>query len=138
MDIVGAIYDAVLDRTVWPDVLKRVSAFVPGAASAVFWEDAASNQGDVYFYDDGITPRYKELYFSKYVALNPITIPRFFANVEEPIATADLIPYDEFLQTTFYREWARPQGLAISSPSLWKRRPGKPPCSASFAMPGMA
>jgi DNA-binding CsgD family transcriptional regulator/PAS domain-containing protein len=111
MEIVGAIYDAVLDRNVWPDVLKKVSAFVPGAASAVFWEDAASNQGDVYFYDDGIPPRYKELYFSKYVGLNPITIPRFFANAEEPIATADLIPYDEFLRTTFYREWARPQGL---------------------------
>ena len=49
------------------------------------------------------------LYFSTYVKLNPITIPRFFANVEEPIATADLVPYDEFIQTRFYREWARPQ-----------------------------
>jgi DNA-binding CsgD family transcriptional regulator/PAS domain-containing protein len=111
MEIVGAIYDTVLDRGIWPDVLKKVSLFIPGAASAVFWEDAASNQGDVYFYDDGIPPRYTELYFSKYVALNPITIPRFFAQVDEPIATADLIPYEEFLQTSFYREWAEPQGL---------------------------
>jgi DNA-binding CsgD family transcriptional regulator/PAS domain-containing protein len=111
MELVGAIYDTVLDRGIWPDVLKKVSLFIPGAASAVFWEDAASNQGDVYFYDDGIPPRYRELYFSKYVGLNPITIPRFFAHVDEPIATADLVPYDEFLQTSFYREWAEPQGL---------------------------
>ncbi len=111
MEIVGAIYDTVLDRGIWPDVLKKVSLFIPGAASAVFWEDAASNQGDVYFYDDGIPPRYRELYFSKYVALNPMTIPRFFANANEPIATGDLVPYEEFLQTSFYREWAEPQGL---------------------------
>ena len=111
MEIVGAIYDTVLDRGIWPEVLKKISLFIPGAASAVFWEDASSNQGDVYFYDDGIPPRYKDLYFSKYVGLNPITIPRFFANVEEPIATADLMPYDEFLKSRFYREWAEPQRL---------------------------
>lgn len=27
------------------------------------------------------------------------------------MATADLIPYDEFLQTRMYKEWAQPQGL---------------------------
>ena len=47
MDLVGSIYDTVLDRTIWPDVLSRLSLFIPGAASAVFWEDGASNQGDV-------------------------------------------------------------------------------------------
>jgi DNA-binding CsgD family transcriptional regulator/PAS domain-containing protein len=111
MDLAGAIYDTVLDRTTWPDVLKKLSLFIEGAASAVFWEDGVSNQGDVYFYDDGIPLYYKDLYFRKYVGLNPITIPRLFTNVEEPIATGDLVPYDEFLQTRFYREWAQPQGL---------------------------
>jgi len=111
MDLVGAVYDTVLDRTIWPDVLKKLSLFVEGAASAVFWEDGVSSQGDVYFYDDGIPPYYKDLYFSKYVGLNPTTIPRLFTNVDEPIATGDLVPYEEFLQTRFYREWAQPQGL---------------------------
>jgi hypothetical protein len=60
MEIVGAIYDTVLDRTIWPEVLKKISLFIPGAASAVFWEDASSNQGDVYFYDDGIPPVIRE------------------------------------------------------------------------------
>ena len=27
------------------------------------------------------------------------------------MATADLVSYDEFLATRFYREWAQPQGL---------------------------
>ena len=111
MALVGAVYDTVLDRTLWPQVLRKLSCFIPGAASAVFWEDTASYQGDVYFDDGGIPSDYKASYFQKYVGLNPITIPRFFANVEEPIATADLVSYDEFIQTRFYREWAQPQGL---------------------------
>ena len=111
MALVGAVYDTVLDRTLWPQVLRKLSRYIPGAASAVFWEDTASYQGDVYFDDGGIPSDYKASYFQKYVGLNPITIPRFFANVEEPIATADLVSYDEFIQTRFYREWAQPQGL---------------------------
>ena len=111
MDIVSVIYDTVLDRTIWPNALRRLSLFIKGAASAVFWEDATNEQGDIYFHDGGIPDRYRDSYFSTYVKLNPITIPRFFANVEEPIATADLVPYDEFIQTRFYREWAQPQDL---------------------------
>jgi hypothetical protein len=111
MDLVGAIYDTVLDRTLWPDVLGRLSRFVQGAASAVFWQDGANDHGAAYFQDGGIPRHYGELCFSKYVRLNPTTIPRLFANVEEPVATADLVPYDEFLRTRFHREWAQPQGL---------------------------
>ena len=43
--------------------------------------------------------------------LDPLTTGHVFAEIEKPIATADLMPYDEFLDTRFYREWARPQGL---------------------------
>jgi len=108
---ISGIYDTVLDRAIWPDVLRKLSFFVGGASSAVFWEDAANEQGDIYFHDGGIPDNYRELYFNKYVKLNPITIPRFFANVEEPISTTDLVPYDEFIHTRFYREWAQPQDL---------------------------
>jgi DNA-binding CsgD family transcriptional regulator len=111
LDLIGGVYDTVLDRTLWPDVLRKASLFIRGAASAVFWNDAANQQGDIYFEDGGIPPHYRELYFSKYVKLNPTTTTRFFAQAEEPIATADLMPYDEFLRTRFYREWAQPQGL---------------------------
>jgi DNA-binding CsgD family transcriptional regulator len=110
-DLIAEIYDTVLDRSLWPAALKKTTAFVPGYASAIYWNDAANNSGDVFFDDGGIDPKYRQLYFEKYVALNPTLTPRCFAAVEEPAATADLVPYDEFLNTRFYREWARPQGL---------------------------
>ena len=61
--------------------------------------------------DGGIEPHYTQLYFDKYVKLDPATTSHYFAEIGKPVATADLIPYDEFLDTRFYKEWARPQGL---------------------------
>jgi DNA-binding CsgD family transcriptional regulator/PAS domain-containing protein len=109
--LIGDIYDTTLDRSLWPSVLKKLAAFVQGVSAAVFWDDAANYSGDVYFEDGGITPFYRDLYFEKYIKFNPITTPRFFAPTEVPVATGDLLPYDEFLKTRFYLEWARPQGL---------------------------
>jgi DNA-binding CsgD family transcriptional regulator/PAS domain-containing protein len=109
--LVADIYDTVLDRSLWPTALRKASGFIQGQASAIFWKDAASNCGDVFFDDGGIEPDFKRLYFEKYIALNPTTTPRFFMEAGEPAATADLIPYDQFLQTRFYLEWAKPQGL---------------------------
>jgi DNA-binding CsgD family transcriptional regulator/PAS domain-containing protein len=110
-NLIADIYDTVLDRSLWPVALKNVTGFVRGEASAIFWRDAASNRGDVFFDDGGIAPDYKRLYFEKYVALDPTATIRFFPETGEPTATADLLPYDEFLQTRFFREWAKPQGL---------------------------
>jgi DNA-binding CsgD family transcriptional regulator/PAS domain-containing protein len=110
-NLIADIYDTVLDRSLWPAALKKATGFVRGEASAIFWDDAANDRGDVFFDDGGIQPDYRRLYFEKYKTLNPTATLRLFAEAGEPIATADLLPYDEFLQTRFYREWARPQGL---------------------------
>ena len=39
------------------------------------------------------------------------TTGHYFAELEQPTGVADLMPYHEFLETRFYREWVRPQGL---------------------------
>jgi DNA-binding CsgD family transcriptional regulator len=109
--LIGEIYDTTLDRSLWPQVLQKIAGFLPGKSAAVFWNDAAHRTGDVYLSDGGIEPHYTELYFSKYIKLNPTATRHFFGEVGEPMATADLLPYEEFLQSRFYLEWARPQGL---------------------------
>jgi DNA-binding CsgD family transcriptional regulator len=45
------------------------------------------------------------------VRLDPSTTSHVLAEIGEPVATADIMPYDEFLETRFYKEWARPQQL---------------------------
>jgi hypothetical protein len=62
-----------------------------------------------------------QLYFEKYAKLDPTTAGYFFAETEEPIATGDVMPYDEFLETRFYEEWALPQGLVDSVNAVLER-----------------
>jgi DNA-binding CsgD family transcriptional regulator len=109
-DLIGDIYDAALDQSLWEGVIERAARFVGGTGAALFSKDAAAQQVDVR-YDVGIDPHYKQLYFDKYVGLDPATTGHYFAELEQPVAVADLMPYQEFVETRFYREWVRPQGL---------------------------
>jgi DNA-binding CsgD family transcriptional regulator/PAS domain-containing protein len=108
--LIGDIYDATLDPSLWVGVLGKATLFVGGCGAALLAKNASSQTGAV-VYDYGMDPHYRQLYFEHYIKLDPATTGQFFAELEEPIATADLMPYDEFLATRFYREWARPQGL---------------------------
>src|SRR5262245_45703511 len=107
--LISEIYDAALDPTLWVGVLENTARFVGGLAVALYWKNAASKNGGV-SYCCGIDPSYRQL-FEKYIKLDPLTIGHFFAEVEQPIAVADIMPYDEFIETRAYQERARPQGL---------------------------
>jgi|HubBroStandDraft_6_1064221.scaffolds.fasta_scaffold105103_2 DNA-binding CsgD family transcriptional regulator len=116
--LVGDIYDAALDPALWVDVLGKTKGFIGGQATALGWKDAATKRGDTYYDDDGINPHYRRLYFDKYIKMDPCTTGQFFADIGEPVATQDLIPYGEFVQTRFYKEWGRPQGLVDAALAL--------------------
>lgn len=116
--LIGDIYDAALDPALWRDVLARTKRFAGGQAASLAWKDAVSKRGDTYYDDDEIDPHYRQLYFEKYIKLDPCTTGQFFAKVGEPVCTTDVIPYDEFKQTRFYKEWVRPQRLADAALAL--------------------
>jgi len=109
--VIGDIYDAALDPALWPDVLAESARFVGGFAAGLLFKDATRKSGNLYYESGGIAPRYKQLYFDTYVRLDPSTTSHVLAEIGEPVATADIMPYDEFLETRFYKEWARPQQL---------------------------
>lgn len=116
--LTGDIYDAALDPALWRDVLGRTKRFVGGQAASLAWKDAVAKRGDTYFEDNEIDPHYRQLYFEKYIKLDPCTTGQFFAQIGEPVCTSDVIPYDEFRETRFYKEWARPQQLADAALAL--------------------
>src|SRR5260370_16247689 len=107
----GYMYGSAMMQLLWVDVHSRARAFVVGLAASVYWKDATSKRGAVRFTDGGIDPYHCEQYFDKYGKLDPTATGLFFATIEEPMATADIVPYDEFVATRFYREWAQPLGL---------------------------
>jgi len=109
-ELVGDIYDAALDPALWPAILADIGAYVGGSAATLFWKNATDKSGD-FFYESGTDRHYAQLYFDKYIKLDPLTSAHVFAEIDQPISTADLIPFAEFHQTRFYKEWVRPQGL---------------------------
>jgi DNA-binding CsgD family transcriptional regulator len=109
--LIGDIYDAALDPALWRGVLGKASGFVGGPASGLYAKDATAKTGAIYYDDGGIEPHYIQLYFEQYVKFDPSTTAHFFAEIDKPMSTADFIPYDQFTETRFYKEWAQPQGL---------------------------
>jgi DNA-binding CsgD family transcriptional regulator len=110
--LIGNVYDAALDPSLWPLVLEKAKGFVGGVAASLYSKDAVNKCGNMFYQNvGGIDSHYQHLYFDTYVKLDPTTTGHFFAELDVPVATNDIIPYEEFLETRFYREWARPQGL---------------------------
>ena len=109
--LIGDIYDASLNPTLWRDVLAKIKCFVGGQAASLAWKDAVAKRGDSFHDDGGVAPQFRQLYFEKYIKLDPCTTGQFLSEIGQPLSTGDIIPYHEFLETRFYQEWARPQGF---------------------------
>jgi DNA-binding CsgD family transcriptional regulator len=105
--LIAQIYDAALDPSLWIDVLAKIAHFVGGSAAALCTGSAAKKS----VYDYGIDTHYRQLYFDHHINLDPAITGRLSADIDEPVAISDIIPYHELLTTRFYREWAQPQGL---------------------------
>jgi DNA-binding CsgD family transcriptional regulator len=108
-DLIGTLYDTALERALWPDVLEKLAEFVGGSAASIYCKN--STTGAVY-HQFGVEPHYQQLYFSKYVRLDPTTAAHCLTGIGQLVSTVDFIPYCEFVETPFYREWGRPQDLA--------------------------
>jgi DNA-binding CsgD family transcriptional regulator/PAS domain-containing protein len=106
--LVGEIYDSTLDPSLWPDVLGKIAAFVGGQSAGLISRDSVSKSGNAH-YTFGCNSHYLQLYLDRYAKLDPTTALFFFAP-EQVASVADFMPYDEYLETRFHKEWARPQG----------------------------
>jgi hypothetical protein len=109
-ELIGLIYDAALDPTLWPRALEQACLFVGGSSGSLFWHDAATEQSAVLhlFNED---PHYTQLYFEKYLPLNPCFPAAAFVEAGVVCGSCDLIPFEEIVETRFYAEWMKPQGI---------------------------
>ena len=90
--LIGNIYDAALDRSLWPLVLEQTCAYVEGCGSSLMSHDSAHRSGQFYF-SWGDDPYYTKLYFEKYVKINPLLVPlSAAAHVGQVAAALDFVP----------------------------------------------
>jgi DNA-binding CsgD family transcriptional regulator len=106
--LIGDIYDAALDRSLWVSVLEKCARFVVGSAAALFAKDAVSKSGNMAYYY-GIDPYFVRLYFDKIAKFDPLTAGHY--STAEAVSVPDIMPYEEFIETRAYPEWVHPQGI---------------------------
>ena len=111
--VIGDIYDAAIEPTLWRQALASVCAYVGGNSGVLFWHDAAAQAAQVlYIFND--EPEYTRLYFEKYLPMNPVFPAATFMAEGVVHSTTDFISQRELEETRFYKEWIAPQGIADS------------------------
>jgi DNA-binding CsgD family transcriptional regulator/PAS domain-containing protein len=110
--LIGNIYDAALDPTLWPSVLEITCGYIEGVTAVLVSQDSAQLSAQFHF-SWGDNPEYTKSYNETYIKLNPALLPFILhSKLEDVIVLSDVIPYDEFLASRFYKEWAKPQGYS--------------------------
>ena len=107
--LVGEIYDAAVDPARRSAVLEQVAGFVGGSAVTILLRDAARLSIEIHQHH-GMDSRFRDLYRDRYVELDPLLDRHLDLAVEQTIGVADVMPYPDFVATSFYREWVEPQG----------------------------
>ena len=110
LDLVGLIYDAVLEPELWNAVLERTAGFVGGMGASIFRQDVIRKVGNAY-YTWGMDLDYERLYFKKYIHINPLLPSMLTVDVGRVSSSSEQVAPAEFFETRFYKEWAKPQGL---------------------------
>lgn len=108
--LIGDIYDAALDPSLWIRTLEHSCAFVGGSSAVLYWHDAATERSAALhlFNDD---PHFTKLYFEKYLTMNPVFPAATFLEPGAVYTPTDIVPETELVRTQFHREWVKPQGI---------------------------
>jgi DNA-binding CsgD family transcriptional regulator len=113
IEAISDIYDATLNPALWSGVVAKIAAFVGGQAGGLAVHDSVQRNVNV-FYDAGFDPQCNQIYLATYSKFDPVVTAPLF-DTGQVVSVANLMPFDDYLQGRFYREWARPQGWLDSA-----------------------
>ena len=91
LDLVGLIYDAVLEPELWNAVLERTAGFVGGMGASIFRQDVVKKVGNAY-YTWGMDLDYERLYFKKYIHINPLLPSMLTVDVGRVSSSSEQLP----------------------------------------------
>src|SRR6266550_1113539 len=106
-DLISIVYDAAVDQSIWENANERAEYFVGGVGAGLFCKDVDAQHFSAPHRFGIVWPLPVALFRQIY----PAAVGHFLAEIEQPVALADLMSYDELAATGFYLEWAQPQGL---------------------------
>jgi DNA-binding CsgD family transcriptional regulator/PAS domain-containing protein len=111
--VIAEIYDAAVEPALWQQALASICGFVGGHSGVIYWHDAARQSAQA-LHAFNADPKYTQLYYEKYLPMNPVFPAATFMAEGVVHSTTDFLPEDELVQTRFYQEWVAPQGIGDS------------------------
>jgi DNA-binding CsgD family transcriptional regulator len=120
--LIGDIYDASLDRALWPDAVNRIRTYLRACMASLVSQDAVTKAVDVHFML-GPEQKFLDQYNEKYFKINPIFPTVMFLEIEQRNVLSDVLPLKDFVQTRFAKEWIQPQGVVDGLFSTLEKSP---------------
>jgi DNA-binding CsgD family transcriptional regulator/PAS domain-containing protein len=105
-DLISYVYDSVFDQSRWDSAFARIARYVGGTGAVLFAKDHDSEQVRIPCLF-GIVPPPS----ASFAQVCPTLVRHFLGETEQPVATSDLMPFDQLARMESYRTWAAPQGL---------------------------
>ena len=111
--LVGKIYDATLDPALWISALEKIVGYVGGDAGVLTSRGVSQRVASAAHIFNG-DEAWAKAYDRTYIKLDPTYVGFNLAAIGDAVSTTDILPYEEFLKTRFYREFAAPQSYVDS------------------------
>ena len=108
--LIGKIYDAALDPSLWPFVMEGVCEFVGGFSANMFIHDSAMKSAQ-FLASWGIEGGFWQAYVDKYERLNPAFPSMLLIDAGKIITSNDVVPDARLRESRFFKEWLGPQGF---------------------------
>lgn len=111
--LIGQVYDAALDETLWPDFLERVADVVSGSSAHLFLQDMRTNAVP-FMVTVRTDPHYVRLYETYYASVNPWIAP--LARIPQGVAIAShrVMTQQVLTKTEFYSDYLRPRDIGYA------------------------
>src|SRR5688572_29279517 len=93
-NLIGEIYDAALDRALWPDLLEKTCAYVGGLSAGLIVHEP-SRQSAQFYVSWGCNPDYRRSYREKYARMHSAAqLVRIYSKIGDVAAYLDFMSAD--------------------------------------------
>jgi DNA-binding CsgD family transcriptional regulator/PAS domain-containing protein len=111
LHVVEAIYDCALDPNNWQITVRMIADFLESQRCTLGVHDYQNGCNDLMFQFGWDDEYYWRLHEEKYTSMNPFFAGLHLLSVGDVSTRAQLIDDREFLESRYYLEWVKPQGL---------------------------
>ncbi len=120
--LIGLIYDAAIDPNLWLDALAETCAFCRCAVGALYSHDMTRREPTFHMLW-GLDAAHTKSYLEEYGPINPLIPAHLAADAGDILAASRMPLWDDFVNSSFFRDWGGPQGFLDSLSAIVERTP---------------